>query len=363
MISLPVCKMKNLLKFIAFIIIGFSSFYFLLNNAYAQESGVTIRPATNGGVNLDPGLNKNYTINVENLNSTDQTYYVFSRNISGSKDGGIPVFANSNQEKTGMEISDWITISATQITIPAKGNATLDYSLNVPTNATPGTHLGAIFFSVEPPEIENSGAAVGYQVAHIVDVRVSGDIVEQGSIRQFSTSKFLYGSSKVNFLVRIENTGNVIIKPRGPMEIRNMLGNKVGLLIFNDNESSVLPHETKEFSGIEWTGNSTGFGRYEAVLSPIYGEDGARKTMSSTVSFWILPMNIIGPALGILTFILIVTYLFVRIYIKRSIQHLNHERRMINRKRRGGSSTTLILTLVMLTVTALFLIVLLALFA
>lgn len=330
--------------------------------AKAQENGVSITPATNGGLKLDPGVENKYTIVVENLNAAEQTYYVFTRNISGSKDGRVPIFANRN-ERTGMELSDWISLPVTQVTIPGKGNAAIEYTLTVPENASPGTHLGAVFLSVEPPEIENSGAAVGYQVAHIVDVRVSGDIVEQGNIRQFSTSRFLYGSQKVSFLTRIENTGNVIIRPRGPLEIYNMLGNKVGTLTFNETESAVLPHETKEFTGIDWQGDSIGFGRYEAILSPIYGEDGVRKTMSSTVTFWILPMNIIGPALGILAFILIITFIFVRLYIQRSIQHLNHERRMIRRKRRGGSSTTLLLMVVMLTVTALFLIVLLALFA
>lgn len=331
--------------------------------AEAQGTGVSIRPATNGGVSLDPGVDEKYQITVENLSSEEQTFYLFSRNISGSQAGGVPIFARDNNEKTGMELSDWITLSTTEITIPGSNSAAFEYTLNVPENASPGTHLGAIFVSVEPPNIENSGAAVGYQVAHIVDVRVSGDIVEEGNVRQFSTSKYLYGSSKVEFLVRIENTGNVLIKPRGPLEVKNMLGNKVATLVFNETESAVLPKETKEYSNIVWEGQSTGFGRYEAVISPIYGGDGVRKTMSSTVTFWILPMNIIGPALGVLAFILIITFIIVRLYIKRSIQHLNHERRMIKRKRRGGPSTTLLLSIVMLTVTALFLIVLLALFA
>jgi hypothetical protein len=85
--------------------------------------------------------------------------------------------------------------------------------------------------------------------------------------------------------------------------------------------------------------------------------------MSSTVTFWILPMNIIGPALGVLAVLLLTVFIFVRLYIRRSLAHVNQGRRVIQRRRKGGSSEFLLLSVVMLTVIGLFLIVLLALFA
>ena len=74
-------------------------------------------------------------------------------------------------------------------------------------------------------------------------------------------------------------------------------------------------------------------------------------------------MNIIGPALGVLAVILLTVFVIVRLYIKRSLAHLNQGRRVIQRRRKGGSSQILLLTVVMLTVIGLFLVVLLALFA
>ena len=220
-----------------------------------------------------------------------------------------------------------------------------------------------MFISVDPPKIENSGAAVGYQVASVLSIRVNGDIVEEASIRQFSTSKFLHGSQNVEFDVRIENNGNVLVRPMGPLEIYNMLGNKVGDLMFNEERFSVFPNDTREFKNIVWTGDSIGFGRYEAILSPVYGESGAKKTMSSSVTFWILPMNIIGPALVALGVLLLVIFIFVRLYIRRSLAHLNQGRRIVHRRSRSNSSAVLLVLVVTLTVIALSLIVLLALFA
>ncbi len=330
----------------------------------AQQAGISIKPAIiEPDHALNPGTEEKYSITVENLNPTEQKFYLFTRNISGVHDGNVPVFSLDNFEETGYKLTDWITLPFNEITLPANGQTSFDFNIKVPDNAPPCGHFGGIFISVDPPEIEKSGAAVGYQVANIISIRVAGECYEEANIRQFSTSKFLYGSSNVEFSVRVENTGNVLVKPIGPLEIYNMLGNKVGELIFNEDQAGVFPKSTREYNDIIWESDSTGFGRYEAILSPIYGDNGARKTMSSTVTFWILPMNIIGPALGILAVILLITYGFVKIYIKRSLAHVGQGRRMIQQRRKSGSSATLLIMVVTLTVTALFLVVLLALFA
>jgi len=330
--------------------------------ASAQEAGISLSPATIEET-LDPGVSKQYTISVTNLDSQEQTYYLYTRNISGVRDGGVPIFAKTNTERTGYELVDWITLPTNQVTVGAGEKLSFDFSLNLPENATPGSHFGGIFFSVDPPDMQSSGAAVGYQVANIISIRVAGEVTEEASIRQFSTNKFLNGSQNIDFTVRIQNSGNVLVRPVGPLEIYNMLGNKVGDVLFNEEKSAVFPSDEREYSKINWTGDSVGFGRYEAILSPSYGEAGAYKTMSSTVTFWILPMNIIGPALGVLAVVLLVVFIFVRLYIKRSLAHLNQGRRVIQRRKKSGSSEMLLLTIVMLVVTGLFMIVLLALFA
>jgi hypothetical protein len=339
-----------------------SFFIYGIEFAHAQETGVSISPAVIEET-LDPGVEKKYTLTVENLDNSDQTFYLFTRNISGVKGGGAPIFADSNLEETGYELSDWISLPITEIVIPGNGSQSIGFTMSIPDNASPGSHFGGIFLSVDPPEIEKSGAAVGYQVANIISIRVSGEAIEEALIRQFATSRFLYGSQNVDFSVRIENAGNVLVRPIGPLEIYNMLGKKVGDVLFNSEQSAVFPYSTREFSDVNWTGDSVGFGRYEAILSAGYGDQGAKKTMSNTVTFWVLPMSIIGPAAGVLGVILLITFIFVRVYIKRSLAHLSQGRRIVRRRRKGSSSATTLVIVVSLTVTALFLIVLLALFA
>ena len=217
--------------------------------------------------------------------------------------------------------------------------------------------------SVNPPEIERSGAAVGFQVANIISIRVAGDANESANIRQFATDNYFHGGREVNFSARVENTGNVLIRPVGPVEISNMFGQQVAAITINEARSAVFPGATRDFS-LLWTSDTTRFGRYEARVSLAYGEQGAIRTMTSTASFWVLPLNILGPALGALAFLLLISYIAVKLYVRRTLARMGYAGRgqSIRRRRNGGSVTVLLFT-VLLSVTALFLLLLLVLFA
>ena len=337
---------------------------FLAPSVYAQEAqaGIGISPAIiEPDAHLDPGTTHEYSVTVKNLNNNEQTFYLSPRNIVDMQ-GGTPIFSDTT-EKTGMEMSEWIKLPITQITVPAGASERVVFTLEVPADATPGSHFGSVFVSVDPPEIERSGAAVGYKVANIIIVRVAGEVVDSANIRQFATERFFHSSKNANFSLRIENLGTVLVKPTGPVEITNMLGQKIDTFIFNTDQASVFPGKIREYT-FNWTGEGPGFGRYEALISTSYGDAGAKKTLTSTVSFWVLPMNIILPALGALAVILLITFIFVKLYIRRTLAHLSHgQSRIVRKRRKQGLSASLLLAVVMLTVTAVFMIALLVLFA
>jgi hypothetical protein len=352
-------KLQFTLLFIVGAFVAFGGLF--IQSAFAQEAGVSISPARIDEM-LEPGIIKEYSFTVRNLNNTEQTYFLSKRNISGVRDGGVPIFDDVNAERSRYNLVEWLSVSTDTLTVPGGATAEVTLTLSVPSDATPGSHFGGIFVSVDAPEIEQSGAAVGYQVANIISIRVAGEANENASIRQFSTDQYFHGSKNVDFSVRIENTGNVLVRPVGPLEIFNMLGQKVDTITFNESQGDVFPESIREFN-FNWTAEGTGFGRYEAILSPAYGDVGARRTMSSTASFWVLPMNIILPALGALVTILLITFFFVRMYIRRTLAHMTGGTRLVRRRKQKGSSATLLIIIVLLVVTALFLLVLLAVFA
>lgn len=331
--------------------------------ANAQSgAGVGLRPATVEET-MEPGESRQFTVQVSNLSGADQTYYLNKRDITGVEVGGVPVFADENSERTGFELSEWIKLDVDKLDIPTDGTANISFTLNVPDNASPGSHFAGIFVSVEPPRLRSTGASVTYEVANIISIRVAGEAVESAQIRQFSTNKFIYGSTNIDFLIRIENEGNVLVRPMGPLEINNMFGKRAAMLTFNDALAGVFPKTTREFT-ITWEGEGTGFGRYEAVLSPVYGDLGRKSTMSSTVTFWILPMNIIIPSAIVLAVVLATIYIAVKLYVRRTmaVASAGSTRRLVRTRQRIEFPIMLVIVS-MFGITALFVIVLLLLFA
>jgi hypothetical protein len=335
------------------------SFIFAQGNA-----GIGLKPA-NITENMEPGEVRQFTVLVENVSGQDQNYYLFKRDISGVRDGGVPVFADDKMDTGGFAMSDWIQLESDRLEVKSGEERPMSFILSVPENASPCDHFGGIFVSAEPPELKDSGAAIGYQVANIISVRVAGECVEKAQIRQFSTDNYLYGSSNVEFNLKFENSGNTLLRPTRPLTITNMFGKEVANETFNAEQAGVFPGVTREFE-FTWSSDEIGFGRYEAMVSPSYGEEGFKQTAFATATFWILPMNIILPAAGVLAVLLLIAYISIRIYVQRKLAYYSATagtRKLVRRRSNSSSTPLLLILVVMMSVTALFLLILLALFA
>lgn len=338
---------------------------FIPSVIFAQnEAGIGLKPA-NISEKMEPGESKQFTVLVSNVSGQDQNYYLYKRDISGVRDGGVPIFADKNLDMGGMGVSDWISLEKDRLEIPAGAELPVSFILSVPRDASPCDHFGGVFVSAEPPELKDSGAAIGYQVANIISIRVAGECIEKAQIRQFSTDNYIYGSANVGFNLKFENSGNTLLRPRGPLVITNMFGKEVANQSFNEELAGVFPNNTREFV-FSWKSDEIGFGRYEAIVSPSYGEEGFKQTVFSTASFWILPMNIILPALGILAVLLLIAYFSIRVYVQRKLAHYGANtgaRKLVRRRTNNATTPLLLILIVMMSVTALFLLLLLALFA
>lgn len=338
----------------------------LASSAQTDSAGVRLIPALIGNEEIvNPGEQKTYDVQIQNTSQREQTYYLFTRDIEGVEQGGQPVFARPGAEKTGYEISEWITLGSTEVTVASNEQANVRLEVRVPDSASPGGHFGALFVSQEPPEdvLRGSGALVGFQVASIISLRVAGDVVEDAMIRSFTTDQLIYGSAEVSFNAEIENKGNVLVRPTGLLSITNMLGEEVAQVRFNDDRAGVFPGSRRTLSYL-WEDDRISIGQYTAKISLLYGSEEGQRTMTSEVSFWVLPGSIIWPALGVLAAILLITYVAINVYVRSAVEQATGNRRVVRRKRRGRGVSVLLMTLViLLSITALFLIILLALFA
>jgi hypothetical protein len=130
-------------------------------------------------------------------------------------------------------------------------------------------------------------------ISALIFVRVSGNVVESASIREFSTDKSFYQTPDVHFAVNMQNTGDTHIRPVGMIQIYNAFGKQRGEIPINETGGLgyVLPSSSREFD-VEWQGQPSlwDIGPYTAVLSLGYGENGT-KSAAKTVGFWVLPIG------------------------------------------------------------------------
>lgn len=285
---------------------------------FAQTQGVEIKPGIVED-RVNPGDTYRFTLSVKNLAEEERTYFVLLEDILGVNDEGLPVFAAEGQA-TGYEISQWIQPETTSVTLGAGASQSVAFTVRIPLEATPGSHFGGVFFAATPPVPGESGAAVGIQVGSVVSLRISGEIIEEARLREFSSGSSVYSTPNVDFTVRVENMSNVLVRPRGTIEITNMRGGQVAIVRVNDSGGAIFP-ETERIYRPVWDHDSFAFGRYQAVLSLAYGED-SRKSISGVTTFWVLPAKLILTVLGSLFGAALLLFLFVRSYIRKKLREM-----------------------------------------
>jgi len=338
-------------------------FVFFSAETSAQSSeGIGIKPAVLNDA-LDLGAEKHFSFTVQNKSEVDQTYFFLKKDIIGAREGGEPIFATDTSEKTPYEMSEWIKLEQDSIFIPKGEERVVSFSIKVPDETSPGDHFASIITSSKPPEINKTGASVGYQVANIITIRIPGEIIDLAKIREFSTEKYFYASKNVDFKVKIENEGNVLVKPVGVVDIKNMFGKSVSTIDFNKDASGVFPKTTAYPEGIKlfnlsWKEEGLGFGRYEASLNISYGSE-QKSSLYNTVTFWVLPANVIIPTIISLLVIFLIIFFVVKVHINRKVAMLTGggSRRLVNNRRQNQFPTFLVF-LSMLALTTIILIVL-----
>ena len=110
----------------------------------------------------------------------------------------------------------------------------------------------------------------------------------------------------------------MLSRPHGLIDITNMFGRKVESVPVNENSAGVFPKATKVFEST-WAPKDIQFGHYDAVIALAVEQQNGTITLSRVVQFWVLPMNIIAPALGGLLFFILLLYVLIRLYVRRQL--------------------------------------------
>lgn len=288
----------------------------------ADATSLTITPPF-FELNVSPGDSWSSSIRVVNTNPSDLQVHAVVMGFAASDDQGhgnfVPLADLAGNEDA---LANWVTVSSPSVTVPRGGSADVPFSISVPQDAAPGGHYGAILIGTGSPVPQAGISQVGVSsfISALIFVDVAGNVNESAQIREFSTGRFTYETPDVHFAVRVQNDGNVHVRPFGMIQIYNVFGKLRGEVPINatGNLGYVLPSSTREFD-VEWQGTPSllDSGPYTAVVSLAYGENGVN-SVSATTEFWIVP---IGQILEVLFGVLLLAAIFIFI-VRRSVRKM-----------------------------------------
>ncbi len=280
----------------SFLSIFLLSLVILPKGLNAQEAtGLSISPPT-FEISANPGeIISNY-IRLQNLNDVPMRISVDTRNFTAMGEEGQ---VRLTEEETPFNLASWIIVSPSEVEIPAKGNLSFNFQIDIPLNAEPGGHFGSIVFRVGGINglRQKSGAMVAQELGALVLLRIAGPTEQKASLASFKTSQKLFERSPVYFEFRVKNEGNLHIKPTGSVIISNVFGKEVGQTEVESR--NVLPGAIRKMEA-NWQRKFL-LGRYRAITSLTYGSEG--KFLVASTTFWVFPYKIGGVVLLVLIII------------------------------------------------------------
>jgi hypothetical protein len=269
-------------------------------------SGITVGPPV-AEYTIVRGQTANGIVKVNDYSPTPITLYPQVSDFGAKDESGQPAFFESDPNRK-FSLSSWIKFSPEPVNLAVGELRAIPYQITVPPDAEPGGHYGVIFFSTKAPDdVKEGEAKVGanLKVGQLLLVTVPGAVEESASVATFKTSFFnmmpkisfkkdnkwgFYWDWKINFVTRIQNDGNVHIKPAGKIEIKDIVGQKTVSLTVNEAKGNVLPESTRLFeNGLKMKWWQMGY--FKANLDLTYGQS---QSLHDSLGFLVIPWWLIA---------------------------------------------------------------------
>jgi hypothetical protein len=255
---------------------------FVAPPAFAQPLPVAVSP-TRIEITASPG--DRIESSLKFWNGTDEflPVHVESADLAQQDEEG---HAAVEEENAANSLKAWVNPAYPDLNVAPKVEITLPFSVDVPTNADPGTHWGALV-AITAPAARGSGAAVQVRTGVILLVRVSGQALEKLTLESVSFPRFVE-SPPIAIEARFKNEGTVHEAPSGEIEVRDMFGWIVatGTLPVRN----VLPGNVRKVEAS--VGDGLWLGRYTVSLSARYGD--GHEELKVTAKFWAVPWKTQG---------------------------------------------------------------------
>jgi hypothetical protein len=245
---------------------------------------------------LVPGKTADDSVTVSNLSASPLSFELFAADAFNTPGGGLSLRRKVDPIEG---IGAWIHLSHSAVLVPAHQSAAIPFVVVVPTNATPGDHVGGIV-AEQTTGTPSSQGSVPVNVVQAVGVRVYGRVkgplikhlgVTNPLIQVHHSTTAQFGAStSAAVTIRVLNRGNVVLTPVAHLKVTSTFGSPVSRTFL---AGPLLPGESV---ARRFTVSVRTTGELEAQVTAAAG--GSRASASN--SQWNLPWGLIVIVLVVL---------------------------------------------------------------
>lgn len=269
----------------------------------------------------DPGQTVKANLNLRDISNNKLVVSNQIDDFIANGEDGTPKLLIDSTETSPYSLKSWVS-PLPQLNLSPKQVKSLAINIKVPADAAPGGYYGVIRFSGKAPELKDTGVSLSASLGALIMLRVSGPVTEKMSLVEFGTSfdgktGTLFESTPITFYERIKNDGNIHEQPSGQITINDMFDKTIAAVNINMPPKNVLPGSIRKFEQpLDKTslGNKILFGKYTANIRVSYGAD--NKTLSKSITFWIIPYRLIAAAVLIIVSAIAVLIFAIKRYNK-----------------------------------------------
>lgn len=217
----------------------------ILSTAFASGQGalsINVWPSR-VDISVVPGESRTGVISVDNKGKEKTQVLCYITDVGMDRYGEL-LFPEGGTLATSCE--SWFLVNPENFFLSQGTNQKIRYTLKVPDNAS-GTYLASIFFHTKPQDgAKSSGSRLSVRVGTLFVINITGTGHKDGELISLSLNKAVKANTaqvELGFL----NKGNILIRPRGTVEIKTVDGWMVDKLVLNEDNQAVLPNSERIF--------------------------------------------------------------------------------------------------------------------
>jgi hypothetical protein len=324
--------MKRFWFFLIFFGVWFVSGRFF--GCYAAGLNLVISPLPIS-LTTSPGSTVSAQLKIKNGGDETETIHVGLMKFKAYNDDGQPRLFD--REK-GDDYFDWVNFSDNDFTILPGEWKNITTTINVPETAAFGYYYAVTFSRKDDISANNKATKIEGAVSVLILLNVnSPNAISKIEVTEFQVDRKVYEFLPINFSIKLKNSGNIHIAPRGNIFIDQGKKTDLALLDINDVQGNILPGSSRIFNtswsdgfpiytqrvednkvvtdkkgnnvlDLKWDFNKLSklrFGKYTAHMLLVYDNGTRDVPIEATTSFWVVPWRLLGGSLVVLSLVFV----------------------------------------------------------